>query len=97
MAFGTKLSSPMIKNFSYDTICHEHIEYYSLKSIKYIIEKANLKILDVKFNNINGGSFSLTVAKKNSKLIPNKNIINWLLYREKLFEMNKLKLIKNFF
>lgn len=87
----------MIKNFSYDTICHEHIEYYSLKSIKYIIEKANLKILDVKFNNINGGSFSLTVAKKNSQLMPNKNIINWLLYREKLFAIDKLETYKKFF
>ena len=27
----------MIKNRSYDTICHEHLEYYSLKSLKYLL------------------------------------------------------------
>ena len=58
-------SGHMLKNLSYDTICHEHLEYYSLKSIKYIFDKCNLKIIDIKFNKINGGSFAITVAKKN--------------------------------
>jgi len=57
----------MLKNNSYDTICHEHLEYYSLKSIKYIFDKVGFKIIDLEFNDINGGSFSLVVAKKNSK------------------------------
>jgi hypothetical protein len=34
----------MIKNRSYDTICHEHLEYYSLKSLKYLLDKAGLKL-----------------------------------------------------
>ena len=37
----------MIKNTSYDTICHEHLEYYSLKSIKYIFDKIGFKIIDL--------------------------------------------------
>ena len=56
----------MIRNFSYDTICHEHLEYYSLKSIKFILDRVGFKIIDLEFNDINGGSFALTVAKKNS-------------------------------
>ena len=38
-------SGSMIENLSYDTICHEHLEYYSLKSIKHILDKVNLKLL----------------------------------------------------
>ena len=37
----------MIKNTSYDTICHEHLEYYSLKSIKYIFDVVGFKIIDL--------------------------------------------------
>ena len=56
----------MIKNISYDTICHEHLEYYSLKSLKYILDKSEFKIIDIELNDING-SFAITVAKKKSK------------------------------
>ena len=58
MASRAKSYMPsMIKNTSYDTICHEHLEYYSLKSIKYIFDKIGFKIIDLEFNEINGGSF----------------------------------------
>ncbi|OGC70476.1 GDP-mannose 4,6-dehydratase, partial [candidate division WWE3 bacterium RIFOXYD1_FULL_40_11] len=36
----------MLDNTSYDTICHEHLEYYSLKSLKWMFDKAGLKIID---------------------------------------------------
>ncbi|KYG81119.1 methyltransferase [Roseivirga ehrenbergii] len=54
----------MLDKASYDTICHEHLEYYGLRQIKWIMDKANLNIVDVSFNEINGGSFSVTVAHK---------------------------------
>ena len=57
----------MLNNNSYDTICHEHLEYYSVKSLKYLMDLANLKIINISFNQINGGSISLDVAKKKSK------------------------------
>ena len=56
----------MIKNISYDTICHEHLEYYSLKSVKYLLDQVGFSIIDIELNSINGGSFALTVAKKKS-------------------------------
>jgi hypothetical protein len=56
----------MIKSNSIDTICHEHIEYYSVMSIKEIMDKAGFKIIDIKENDCNGGSFRITVAKKDS-------------------------------
>ncbi len=57
----------MLKTNSFDTICHEHLEFYSLKQIDFIAKKVGLKILHVEFNSINGGSFSVELAKENSK------------------------------
>jgi NDP-4-keto-2,6-dideoxyhexose 3-C-methyltransferase len=57
----------MLDMNSYDTACHEHLEYYSLKQIKWMADRVGFKILDVEFNDINGGSFSITVAKSLGK------------------------------
>jgi len=52
----------MLEKNSYDTVCHEHIEYYGLYQIQWILRKVGLKILDVELNDINGGSFSVTAC-----------------------------------
>ena len=78
----------MLKNISYDTICHEHLEYYSLKSIKYIFDKVGFKIIDLEFNDINGGSFALTVSKKKSKYPEYSKIVEWLLTKEEKYKYN---------
>ena len=87
----------MIKNISYDTICHEHLEYYSLKSIKHILDKVGFSIIDIELNSINGGSFALTVAKKHAEFKSNKKIVDWLLYKEDLFKFNNLETFKKFY
>jgi SAM-dependent methyltransferase len=46
----------MLRMTSYDTICHEHLEYYSLAVIEHILRRADLKIINVSLNTINGGS-----------------------------------------
>jgi SAM-dependent methyltransferase len=46
----------MLQMTSYDTICHEHLEYYSLAVIEYILHQAGMKVFNVERNNINGGS-----------------------------------------
>jgi SAM-dependent methyltransferase len=46
----------MLKTTSYDTICHEHLEYYSLAVIEFILKQAGMKIFNASLNNINGGS-----------------------------------------
>ena len=48
----------------FDTICHEHLEYYSLHQIKWMTDKIGFNIIDIEFNDINGGSFSVTVSKR---------------------------------
>ena len=55
----------MLEADSFDTICHEHQEYYRLQEIDWMMKKVGFKIIDIQFNKINGGSFSVTVAKPN--------------------------------
>lgn len=53
----------MLETNSYDTVCHEHLEFYALRQIKWMTDRVGFKILDVQFNDVNGGSFSVTVRK----------------------------------
>jgi hypothetical protein len=53
----------MLEMNSYDTACHEHLEYYALAQIEWMANRVGFDILDVEFNDINGGSFSVTVKK----------------------------------
>ena len=87
----------MIKNTSYDTICHEHLEYYSLKSLKYLLDMANLKIVNLSFNQINGGSIELDIAKKKSKYKECSHLIKWVLESERLNKYNDIAKQKAFF
>ena len=87
----------MIKNVSYDTICHEHLEYYSLKSIKHIFDKVGFVIIDLDFNDINGGSFAITVKKRNKNNKKHFYLTNWLLKKEKKNKFNDVKTFYKFF
>jgi hypothetical protein len=72
----------MLKTNSYDTVCHEHVEYYSLSVIDFILKSADLQIVDVEMNAINGGSFAVTAQKKNGPLTPNHTVVKWMLNEE---------------
>jgi len=72
----------MVQNTSYDTICHEHLEYYGLKQIKWLMDKVGFNILDVVFSDANGGSFRITVAKKDSDHIANDSLVAQILEKE---------------
>jgi hypothetical protein len=73
----------MLRLNSYDTICHEHLEYYSLSVIKYILDTCGFRLIDVFMNSINGGSFAVTAVKSdNTALRANTPVITWLLEQE---------------
>lgn len=56
----------MLEATAYDTICHEHSEYYALSQIEYMLTRAGLEVIDVVTNDTNGGSFAITAAKRGS-------------------------------
>ena len=72
----------MLRMNAYDTVCHEHLEYYSLSVVKRLLENCNMKIIDVQMNSINGGSFAVTAARNESKFKSNDTVINWMLGQE---------------
>lgn len=57
----------MLDTSSYDTACHEHLEYYALRQIQRMLDDAGLKLVDLEFNDVNGGSFSVTAAKRGAR------------------------------
>jgi len=67
---------------AYDTICHEHLSYYAMRQIKWMTDRADLKILDVELNDVNGGSFCITTAKRSAPYTPAQNRIDTLIQRE---------------
>ena len=76
----------MIQVNAYDTVCHEHLEYYGLRQIQWMLGKNGLKILEVEINDINGGSFAVTAALESSRLPANESQIRKILEAESIFE-----------
>jgi NDP-4-keto-2,6-dideoxyhexose 3-C-methyltransferase len=64
----------MLERNSYDTVCHEHLEYYALKQIKWLTDRVGLKIIDVEFNDVNGGSFSVVAARNSSRHVASPEV-----------------------
>lgn len=60
-------SAPMIEKNDLGNICHEHIEFYSYKSLVYMYEKCGLEIIHVSENNVNGGSYRIYAKKLTDK------------------------------
>jgi NDP-4-keto-2,6-dideoxyhexose 3-C-methyltransferase len=54
----------MIETTAYDTICHEHLEYYAIRQIQWLLNQVGLHIVDIQMNDINGGSFLVTAARQ---------------------------------
>lgn len=80
----------MLSTNSYDTVCHEHLEYYSLAQITWMTERAGLKVVDVELNNVNGGSFSVSVQKLSGRLTIS-SAVNEMIDSEKSQKLDDLQ------
>ena len=56
----------MLQRNSFDTICHEHLEYYSLSTLEWLLDKEGLGVQRIEFNDINGGSVRLFIRRKSA-------------------------------
>lgn len=86
----------MLRMTSYDTICHEHLEYYSLGVVKRILDAAGLRVLDVKMNSVNGGSFAVTAVRRNDPRPGTDAVINWLLEQEERMGLDTARPYRDF-
>ena len=74
---------------AYETICHEHLEYYSLADLTNILKLSGFYIKDVSTNAINGGSITV-LARKNSQALtdPSGEYYRWLTAEENRSQVN---------
>ena len=86
----------MIEKNDLGNICHEHIEFYSLKSLKFLFEKNGLEIFKIEENDINGGSYRIYCRKfnKGSIKLKNENVLKLLKGFIKRVEKNKKMTLK---
>jgi len=54
----------MLKRNAFDAVCHEHLCYYDLHSLKALYARASLSIVDITFNEVNGGSVRVFAQKE---------------------------------
>ena len=86
----------IVKYKMFDTICHEHLEYYSSKVILNLCKKNKLRVFDIKKNYINGSSKQYYVCHDNSKIKNNDKVVESVLNDEKKLELSEVSTFKNF-
>lgn len=87
----------MLRLNSYDTICHEHLEYFSLGVVKKTLGAADLRLVDVVMNAVNGGGFAVTAAKRSNKSVPTNNaVVGWLLKQDDRMGLNTARPYRDF-
>jgi len=86
----------VLRTGAFDTICHEHLEYYTLKTIKNILDLSGFDIVGVSTNAINGGSISVTASPRigNPRALPVH--ADWLLQMEDAHGFNTVKAWEKF-
>ncbi len=88
----------IIKLNMFDTICHEHLEYYSHEVIINLLSKHQLEVFDFISNDINGGSTQYYIKKTyNNKLKVNRKKIQKLIKQEKRYGLGKVQTYKKFY
>jgi hypothetical protein len=58
----------MLAKSSFDTLCHEHLEYYALRQIEWMLDREGLQVQRVELNEVNGGSFRVFIRKKGAAI-----------------------------
>lgn len=86
-----------LKKNIFDTFCHEHLEYYSFKSLNYLIKKNNLKIFDHEYLQVNGGSSRYYITHKEANINTKKklNLIKNIEIKNKVNDFLSLKVFYN--
>lgn len=85
----------MLKKNDIGNICHEHIEFYTNNSLKFLFERNGLEIFKIEENEINGGSYRIFCRKlkKGSINLKKENILKSIKEFKKRAEYNKSNII----
>jgi NDP-4-keto-2,6-dideoxyhexose 3-C-methyltransferase len=86
----------MLSRTAYDTICHEHAEYYALQQILWMLDQTGFSVIDVELNDINGGSFSVTASKRNASHSEYPTVVQQLINQEQQLSLSGLAIYDQF-
>jgi len=86
----------MLEATSYDTVCHEHLEYYSLKQIEWMAERAGLAVVSAEITDVYGGSLCVALAKQGSPVRPDTAAIARIRAREHQLALDDMTPFKEF-
>ncbi len=86
----------MLRLTAYDGVCHEHLEYYSMRAIQGIIETAGMRIIDVTMNLVNGGSFAVTAVRRDDRRRGGEAVVAWMLEQEERIGLNTPRPYRDF-
>ena len=86
----------LIKDLSFDSICHEHLAYYGLKQIKLAAKSSNLRVFNARTNYMNGGSIRVFLCHEDSDYKTNDINIMRIENIEKKAQINDPKTFNNF-
>jgi NDP-4-keto-2,6-dideoxyhexose 3-C-methyltransferase len=79
----------LLKQLTYDQICHEHVTYLGLRQMKWLMDNTGLKILDVSFNDMNGGSFYIIAGRQDGPYSSQDEKIKKLLDEEAVLDTDE--------
>jgi len=85
----------MLRNMNFYDICNEHLEYYSLETLNYLMNKNGLEIYDASENHVNGGSILVAISHINSR-IKTKRYLG-LMEKEKEYDLFNPETYKKFY
>lgn len=84
-------SLDLLEKNLFDTIYHEHLSYFSVKSLLYLAEKSNLEIFDIQKSDLDGGSLKVYWKKReNKKQKVNHEHINKILHEEEVYGLHSI-------
>ncbi len=96
----------MLEQLAFDNICHEHLKYYSLTALKFLLDQHHLQIVDCQLNDVNGGSFRIYIRKEEASpakfaTAPYRDVaafrVRSILAYEKTLNLNRPAPYLNFF
>ena len=75
LLFATTSQCDMILNGEFDTIYHEHLSFYNIKSIDALCKRAGLNLIDVVKSPVHGTSYIFIISKYKSAPRTIENLI----------------------
>jgi methylation protein EvaC len=85
----------VIEGLQYDMMYHEHMTYYTIKSLNNFLAKYNLKIFDIEKIKLRSGSLRFYCCRSHNKRLKSKNLKKYL-QEENKKGFNNLSFLKKY-